>query len=560
MTLKTSLFNKGIYKSTIKRCLWGSVLYFVILFLTTTLPWLSDATFYTRFGENASYPSILGYNYLTFPLITTWFVPTIAGLLVFRFMHSKKTSVFTHSLPVSRNAIYFSSVLAGFTLIFLPVIANGVIIAVTSLGTFDLTAFRAALVWTGCILLGLFLMFSAASFAASLTGNSFAMIVINLLVHILLLSVVGLFGGVLEEYVLGFTSSNQLFDSLAEGNFPAQIMWFDYVNAWFSTGMPMVDVVGFIISAVCAVLFFLFGWALYKNRNLENAEDIAGFKVLNPIFKYLVTFLVTLLSCGADWNILTTVILTVVAYFGTEMLLKKSMKVWKSYKGLAVFAVIFLACMSYIVYGGFFGFEKRVPSPEKVEQAKFFSYYEDYFDDDDTFYQTPELVAEITELHRAIVTDDRYYSNVDHHFSGEYIEIEYIMKDGRRISREYNVPKSFFEKIRGFYKYEEFKEKNVGIIIGMNDAERYYTNAEINFTDKKKNCYIPPDRIKQLHRALYDDIMALDYDGIYHGKYMDCSVTISSALPNIRYFEDSIDIREGFTNTINWLRENGYME
>ncbi|MEE1042628.1 MAG: hypothetical protein UH854_01555, partial [Clostridia bacterium] len=38
MTLKTSLFNKGIYKSTVRRYLWGGVLYFIILFLSTVLP------------------------------------------------------------------------------------------------------------------------------------------------------------------------------------------------------------------------------------------------------------------------------------------------------------------------------------------------------------------------------------------------------------------------------------------------------------------------------------------------------------------------------------------
>ena len=32
MTLKTSLFNKGIYKSTLRRYAWGSILYFILLF------------------------------------------------------------------------------------------------------------------------------------------------------------------------------------------------------------------------------------------------------------------------------------------------------------------------------------------------------------------------------------------------------------------------------------------------------------------------------------------------------------------------------------------------
>ena len=37
MTLKTSFFNKGIYKLTVKRYIWGAVLYFAVLFMSTGL-------------------------------------------------------------------------------------------------------------------------------------------------------------------------------------------------------------------------------------------------------------------------------------------------------------------------------------------------------------------------------------------------------------------------------------------------------------------------------------------------------------------------------------------
>ena len=35
MISRASLFNKGIYKSTLRRYLWGSILYFILLFMIT---------------------------------------------------------------------------------------------------------------------------------------------------------------------------------------------------------------------------------------------------------------------------------------------------------------------------------------------------------------------------------------------------------------------------------------------------------------------------------------------------------------------------------------------
>ena len=89
MTLKTSLFNKGIYKSTIRRYLWGSVLYSVILFVITALP-----IFLMIDPKDVS--NYIGYSYpilydITLPtVLIALAVPTVVGLLVFRFMHSKK--------------------------------------------------------------------------------------------------------------------------------------------------------------------------------------------------------------------------------------------------------------------------------------------------------------------------------------------------------------------------------------------------------------------------------------------------------------------------------------
>ena len=75
------------------------------------------------------------------PMLLSVVVPTIAGLLIFRFIHSKKASVFVHSLPVKRSTNYISSVLAALTA---PVVNTGLfLIGLSTLFTDTLYA------WSG---------------------------------------------------------------------------------------------------------------------------------------------------------------------------------------------------------------------------------------------------------------------------------------------------------------------------------------------------------------------------------------------------------------------------
>ncbi|MBQ3573980.1 MAG: hypothetical protein IJA16_05220, partial [Clostridia bacterium] len=152
MTSKTSLFNKGIFKSTIRRYLWGSVLYGILLFMMTSLTVLL-AVDKSNLGYSMAKRGvalILDGHYLILPVITALFVPTVVALLVYRFVHSKKTSIFVHSLPVSRTANYISTLMAAFTLMAAPIILNGIILMILSLSGygpfFDINS---CLVWTG---------------------------------------------------------------------------------------------------------------------------------------------------------------------------------------------------------------------------------------------------------------------------------------------------------------------------------------------------------------------------------------------------------------------------
>ena len=129
MTLRTSLFNKGIYKSTLRRYAWGSVFYAILLFMITSLVIFFDVDperYYRTMADHGAL--ILGDGYLYAPLVIAFFVPTVVALLAYRYVHAKKNSVFVHSLPVTRCANYISTVLAALTLMAAPIILNGAVL------------------------------------------------------------------------------------------------------------------------------------------------------------------------------------------------------------------------------------------------------------------------------------------------------------------------------------------------------------------------------------------------------------------------------------------------
>ena len=180
MISRASLFNKGIYKSTLRRYLWGGVLYFILLFMITGMSILlnySNDYRYLPMVNGRQLSIILNNEYILLPILLSIAVPTIAGLLIFRFIHSKKTSVFVHSLPVKRTANYISSVFAGLTLMIVPIILNTAVLMIISLsGYSQYFSVCDCAVWMLLNIFSIFVMFSCVCFVGTLTGNSFAMI------------------------------------------------------------------------------------------------------------------------------------------------------------------------------------------------------------------------------------------------------------------------------------------------------------------------------------------------------------------------------------------------
>ncbi len=570
MTLKTSLFNKGIYKSTIKRCLWGSVLYFVILLICNVLP-------ITLMGEYHLSSDIIYDNGLVFgSVVVSMFVPTVASLLVFRYIHSKKTSVFTHSLPVTRNSVYLSSIAGAFTLMFAPVLACGLILLLMALTGYSYCmTISSCFVWIGMNILTLFLMFSCSCLSANLTGNGFAMVAINGLLHGIVPLVTVTFNQVATFFLYGFKNMNDFISEVVYSNF---VVWLgrsadNVAVEYYSDAVAnrQFEVGRMFVYIAIAVLFYILSWVIYKVRNLENAEDVAAFKCLNPIFKYLVTFLAAISSFALFGEFMnqsiavfgaTIAIISAVVYFGAEMLLKKSLRVFKSYKGFVVFGVVFVALICFTAFTSFFGFESYVPDADNVESVAVYSHYQ-Y---EEPFVEDEDFIKHVTNWHKNHL-DQKLGTVLDPGITGGYYtrtHLVYKLSNGKVVERTYYLTENENYKIyEEFYKFNEYKFKAFEMF--GNDAESLMSMSVYSEHDGNVARIETKEQKKQLFECLRKDIAALDYGQIHTSTLSTCHVDMEFKserfVPGmggskVSYF--SYGLNRNFKNTYKWLKDNGY--
>lgn len=571
MTLKTSFFNKAIYKSTVKRYAWGSFLYFILLFISTVLSlFLNIEQDFSHMPKDhfIDYSVILHGQYITVPILLTIVVPTIVSLLIFRFIHAKKQAIFTHSIPVSKKANYFSSLLAGFTLMLVPVILNSILLMLTSITSYaDFFTIKDCLIWAGYNLISIFMMFSIAVFSATITGNSFAMIVINILVHSILFIIYASFTTMSDVFLYGYSGADEIFDVLMRNNFTVVV--YGFMDRYFRSRITNFQ---YMLYLLVSGFTYVGSYFIYKLRKPETASDVAGFKCLNYIFKYLATFLITMFGFTifshyiSDNIIVFSIIIffiSVIIYFASEMILKKTVNVFYSWKGYIGFALVFLLIITVYSQTSFFGFETRIPERNDILKATMYSYY---FGENEPFTENPEIIDKIVNNHKNFISEDipklktsgSIYREIDH----TRLHIKYVLKNGKILHRTYFVATTdCVTLMNDLYTYDDYKKLCEIIFIDNNLINNLYLNYET-----------PIKETNELLNVIREDVLKLTYEDLHNLRYTNNEYSIrieykekeiiatKGVEPSVSYRREYYDINPSFTNTIKWLTEKGYIK
>ena len=579
MISKESLFNKALYKNTLHRFKWGSLLYFIILFFSGPFLYITQSPAdialnyysYTEFTYENS--RILQDPVLSASIITAFGVSAVVALLVFRFVHSGGQGIFTHSLPVCRTANYISTLCAAFTLMAAPVILNGLIFILMSVCGYEkVLGTVPALIWMVANLFTLFVMFSVAAFSAFLTGNAFAAVAINVLLNgvpaviFLAVSLIGehfLFGYsdmTFSEPLLRLSPAYWIMENLFSGQKSATKL-FTQPSAW--------------LYILFAAVLYAVTLLVYKKRKIELCGDVAGFRVMKPIIKYTVTFFVCVFSFalfqGAEINsavlFLAAALLSAVAYFACEMVLRKNVRVLGAYKGYFAFVLCCGVVIAFSAFTSVFGYETYVPEPRDVKKATAYLNYN---------YEVP-YAASPKAIENAVLYHSRIIENIpvtepELKDDDTILMFEYKLNNGKTVKRRYNASYDFAVEAVGKMFEDEGYRNTLSGMSQLNIENINNVTIDVRYGSFDYVLSLNSDA-KELFYALQKDIDTMSYEDYVAYSELTFNVDINLTDKENRkqkIFKEKQNnydnywfyqgITPKFKNAVAFLKEKGYYD
>lgn len=401
------------------------------------------------------------------------FFAVLLAMALFSYLMNSRSVGLMHSLPITRGrqfathfvvgVIMFTAVHLAAALLALPVQA--------ALGAVDV---RGTWEWFAAAELTSLFFFALAALCAMITGWLLAIPVIYTGINFL-------FGAF---YLLISTMTQMFYWGYESNGWPAWVSWLTPLvrlyNVAAAAGPDDIVLYGMengtnyyvnylsarfwnamLIYTVAAVLFIVIAWLFCRARHSETAGDAIVFPWLRPVVLYVISLaggmglgilLWYLVSYGESIYVmlLCQIVAGLIVYFGVQMLLHKSFKVFnrRGWLGAAALAAA-LVIISLVIRFDAFGAQKYVPDVNQIESAQINTYA---YDDVPSVrgLKDPQGLEKLTALHKAILEQgcptsqeiDQINSVPTSEYSGDQdyftFSITYTLKDGSTIRRSYS--------------------------------------------------------------------------------------------------------------------------
>ncbi|ABR47527.1 hypothetical protein Amet_1325 [Alkaliphilus metalliredigens QYMF] len=570
MILKTSLFDKGLILSDVKRFWWASALYTLLLFFILPLKhiMLKNAMHEEWIRNQVVDSLIMNVHQSEFQIILMLVMPVILAVLVFRYMQKNNAASMMHSLPYTRKTLYCSHSAAGFVLLALPIILNGLVLMIlqgtTNLGEYY--SFLDIVGWGGQTLILNILFFSVTIFAGMFTGSSIAQMVFSYIVQILPAGVYILFKHNIGQLIHGYSSAGRLRDPILD-----RLPIFVLLNN--RAGVRYISTWSVISYLLIAIALFIIGYYVYKLRNLEASGDVVAFIAIRPVFKFGVTVCSMLLG-GIYFTsiargsfptlIFGYVLSSFLGYWIAEILMEKSFKVLGAYKGYVAYTVIMLVVLMG-VQTDVTGYVGRIPEAEEVEKV-YLGYNGDVWMDIESEVQKTRDSSDVMDFSGKLFESEANIENmIAFHEElvkeptnkiGRYQYIVYGLKNGQYLKRYYAIDEQrYADQLRPIYESLEYKQTRFPVI-----EQRESDIKWIEITDeriqKKSAMLIDSAEIHGFIKALQMDIENATYEDLVMDRGRSVRAIIMDQ--NERIIEYAIRNQNKFVEQ--WLKDQGYYE
>ena len=378
----------------------------------------------------------------------------IVAMAVCSHLYNNRSANFMGALPVRREGLFLSTYLAGLTMLIAP---NVVIFLLTLL----VEAVGGAVVWLPLLywlaaLCGMeFFFYSFAVCLGQFAGHVLVLPVFYGVFNVLVAAAYWLLQWVMRAYYFGFYGMDVNVGGLIYWCTPVMAMLEMDIDVLQENGIWVTDIEGLWIVgvyAIVAVVLVACALLLYRHRHLETAGDIVAVKAMRPVFKYGVAACAGLFFGMLMYEMfgftpiglmIAVILWGIVGYFVAQMLLDKTIRVFKKWKGAAAVTAAFLILFAVIGFD-LTGYETRVPSVNEVESVQVVGLYGYPWDSGASLrvdLTSEESIADVVALHEAIVKyGEEGEPNVDGNYSDwSTVNLTYVLKSGRLITRRYEV-------------------------------------------------------------------------------------------------------------------------
>ena len=482
------------YKNLLRRYRGNILFYTAITFLFFTLQYILSLVEYNdriAIGGSDRW-RLLGpagiFNGLSlgFFIIAVIAMSIVAAVDAFGYIQNRRSVDVYHSLPLTREELFAAHAAAGITQIWLPLAINFIIVAVVSISA-PVGGFFPTIVEMLCWMAMTFAIFSITVFAAVSVGTQFDTVLFAiglngvlpaLYLTVLLLGEAFLYGFVMDDMMeLAYKLSPV---SLIVGR---QLFELTGLNSTEST-MYHENCLWIIFWTAAANLIYFIAMNLYRRRPSERAETVGNMGPLQLFLRAAGTFvggtLLAYIFCALfnmeDSRVImigSTAICSMIVYFVGDVLLSRSVRsIAKAFPVAIITALAATLVTASVMFGGF-GYESRVPAPEKVSYVELHYYDSRYVYEPTYHYSNNSIVVEeqnaikaITDAHESQIAQHKIDNDNLSSVNGQ-LRVTYHMANGSTIKRSYNsiypdavknlakleTAPGFIEQIHSIYYY-----------------------------------------------------------------------------------------------------------
>ncbi len=437
MRSETSLFDWTLFKKNVTRFwpIWASYLTIWVFVLPVTL-----VMEYRSYGYNNMAQHIASSS--TVQPFMALFFGCFSAMAVLSHLYSPRSANFYGALPIRREGIFLTQYLSGLAFGVAP---HALVAAITAVVSAAMTGAAAeTLTWlaVGC---GMYLFFyTLAVVCGMFAGHILALPVFYAVANCLVSAVAELISILMNHFYVSYRSLGSAVGDAVVWLTPMEKLTGYYwgredlapVGLSHTGGGPVLA-----IYVLAALLMAAGALALYRVRRTESAGDVVAIPVMRPVFKYGVAVCaglsmgyVTTAFVGEESLPYDVVIWTVLGYFAAQMILDKTFRVFKKWKGAAAAGLAMTALMLAMAFD-LTGFDSWVPDPADVTSVTVDGLHREGNVEDavswvSTTLTRPEDIEKIVDLHRLALDDPDRNGHM-------YLFIEYHTKTGTHTREVY---------------------------------------------------------------------------------------------------------------------------